>query len=333
MRSGGFRTPLGCLAVIALGATQLPRAAAAGDNHPSPTADAIVAEVGPRKIYQSALVERVRNKLPRSSYHPTPSPTTLQRLEAEAIAILIEEELLLLEAERRNIKPDPKRIEALVAGEQKKYGGKEKFDQFLARAGQNIAFVRNAVARHVTLEATRRQLVEEPAAVSREQAKRHFDQNPQQYVMPARWRLKHVLVKADPSAGNKGREEAKKRAEEIHAALAGKVTFDAAAKRFTGADFQDLGWVHQGSLLPEVEAAVKELKPGELSPPTASLFGYHLVQLMELQIPQPLTFDAVADSVMADLSAKRRTELLAQLLERCRKRWPVKTSLASPGER
>jgi peptidyl-prolyl cis-trans isomerase SurA len=43
----------------------------------------------------------------------------------------------------------------------------------------------------------------------------------------------------------------------------------------------DLGWVYPGDTVPEFERAMDALKPGEISPPVRSPFGWHLIQVIE----------------------------------------------------
>ncbi len=43
----------------------------------------------------------------------------------------------------------------------------------------------------------------------------------------------------------------------------------------------DLDWVYPGDTVPEFERAMNELKPGEVSQPVKSPFGWHLIQVME----------------------------------------------------
>jgi peptidyl-prolyl cis-trans isomerase SurA len=43
----------------------------------------------------------------------------------------------------------------------------------------------------------------------------------------------------------------------------------------------DLGWLNPGETVPEFERAMNALKPGELSEPVRSSFGWHLIQVME----------------------------------------------------
>jgi peptidyl-prolyl cis-trans isomerase SurA len=43
----------------------------------------------------------------------------------------------------------------------------------------------------------------------------------------------------------------------------------------------DLGWITPGQMVPEFEKAMDALAPGEISEPTQSRFGWHLIQILE----------------------------------------------------
>ena len=43
----------------------------------------------------------------------------------------------------------------------------------------------------------------------------------------------------------------------------------------------DLGWISPGDTVPEFERAMDALKPGQISEPVRSPFGWHLIQVME----------------------------------------------------
>lgn len=63
---------------------------------------------------------------------------------------------------------------------------------------------------------------------------------------------------------------------EDFAALARLVSVDNSATRGG-----DLGWMQAGDAMPEFEAAVKNLQPGEVSEPVRTQYGYHLIQVLE----------------------------------------------------
>ena len=43
----------------------------------------------------------------------------------------------------------------------------------------------------------------------------------------------------------------------------------------------DLGWISPGDTVPEFEQAMAKLKPGEISAPVRSQFGWHVIQVTE----------------------------------------------------
>ena len=43
----------------------------------------------------------------------------------------------------------------------------------------------------------------------------------------------------------------------------------------------ELDWIYPGDTVPDFERALQELKPGEISQPVKTPFGYHLIQVLE----------------------------------------------------
>lgn len=67
--------------------------------------------------------------------------------------------------------------------------------------------------------------------------------------------------------------------------LAGRATFEDLAREHSqdgsAAQGGDLGWSTPGRYVPEFEAVLEALKPGEISQPVVSRFGVHLIELLE----------------------------------------------------
>jgi len=95
--------------------------------------------------------------------------------------------------------------------------------------------------------------------------------------------VRHILIKVNQvvTAAEARRKllELKERLDN-HAA-----TFEELAKLYSNdlsaAKGGDLGWIYPGDTVPEFERAMNELKPGEISQPIESPFGYHLIQVVE----------------------------------------------------
>lgn len=65
----------------------------------------------------------------------------------------------------------------------------------------------------------------------------------------------------------------------------GQATFAALAREYSqdasAAQGGDLGWVNPGQFVPEFEAVMNRLQPGQISDPLISRFGVHLIQLLQ----------------------------------------------------
>lgn len=96
-------------------------------------------------------------------------------------------------------------------------------------------------------------------------------------------RARHILIKVNQVVSP---EEARRRLADLKQRLDNNAaSFEELAKKFSN-DLSasaggDLGWIYPGDTVPEFERAMNALKPGEVSQPIESPFGYHLIQVLE----------------------------------------------------
>lgn len=99
----------------------------------------------------------------------------------------------------------------------------------------------------------------------------------------AQTRLRHILVRTSEVVSE---ADARRRLEELRERIVtGGADFSALA-RLHSADASaarggELGWVFPGDTVPDFERAMDALKPGEVSQPVKSPFGWHLIQVLE----------------------------------------------------
>jgi peptidyl-prolyl cis-trans isomerase SurA len=97
-------------------------------------------------------------------------------------------------------------------------------------------------------------------------------------------RARHILVRTSELVSE---AEARRRIADLRERIVnGNAEFGALAKAHSddtasAARGGELDWVHPGDTVPEFERALQELKPGELSQPVRTPFGYHLIQVLE----------------------------------------------------
>ncbi|WP_229483517.1 peptidylprolyl isomerase [Massilia horti] len=96
---------------------------------------------------------------------------------------------------------------------------------------------------------------------------------------------RHILMKVTPTMTE---AEVKRKLLELKEKMAHKAaTFEELAKQYSqdGSALKggDLGWLYPGDMdsAPELEIAMKELKPGEVSDIIQTPFGFHLLQVIE----------------------------------------------------
>jgi parvulin-like peptidyl-prolyl isomerase len=139
--------------------------------------------------------------------------------------------------------------------------------------------------------------VEQKVTYTNAQALAYYRNNIAQYRLQAETRLSHILVPTRAQA-------LAIRAEATPANFAGLArerSEDDAAKSSGG----DLGPLTSVSLLPEIAAVADKLKPGQISQPVQSQFGWHILLLRRIKA-RTKAFDEVrAQIIMQELGVKR----------------------------
>lgn len=96
-------------------------------------------------------------------------------------------------------------------------------------------------------------------------------------------RARHILLRLSPQLSE---ADAVARLAGYRQQIAsGQATFEALAREHSqdgsAQDGGNLGWAQTGQFVPEFEAAIGRLRPGEMSPPVVSRFGVHLIRVDE----------------------------------------------------
>jgi peptidyl-prolyl cis-trans isomerase C len=159
--------------------------------------------------------------------------------------------------------------------------------------------------------------VDARVTVTQDEIKAFYTVHADTFTAPRESRVSHILVKTEADA-----LDLKKRLNEGEdfAGLAKKVSLDLAT-RYKGGD---LGVIKPGQMVPQFEQAVRNLKVGDISPPVATPFGYHLIKLNERTAGTVQSFDEtkdlVKDQLLLEKKRKRFDELVASLRSKAKLR-------------
>jgi len=93
---------------------------------------------------------------------------------------------------------------------------------------------------------------------------------------------RHILLRSKDGVTD---AELRQRLEALKTRIAGGANFADLARQQSedgsASNGGDLGWITPGETVPEFEQAMNELKPGQVSNPIQSQFGWHLIQVLE----------------------------------------------------
>ena len=120
---------------------------------------------------------------------------------------------------------------------------------------------------------------------------------------------------------------------EDFAKVAGEVSKDPGSGKEGG----DLGWFTKDRMVPEFSEAAFKMKPGEVSEPVKSQFGWHVIKLEETRTKPLPSFDEVKDQVEQYLTRKVQNDIVVALrakgkVERLDAPTPAATPAPAPPE-
>lgn len=212
---------------------------------------------------------------------------------------------------------------------------KNEFAQSMQASGQNVTLdmlvqqlgitekeLRESVEQSIGIEKMLfNRGMEEP---SDEEARAFYDENREEsFTMPEQVHVKHVLIAVEQGSDDAVWQEAKKRADAVRAdAVKDDADFEELARtRSEGPSAEqggDLGFVPRGKTVPEFENAAFDLKPGEISEPVKSPFGWHVIKLIERKDAEAVDYDEIAERLKLQLKGERIKESLDAYLTELR---------------
>jgi peptidyl-prolyl cis-trans isomerase C len=151
--------------------------------------------------------------------------------------------------------------------------------------------------------------VDEKVKVDNEEAKKFFDQNADKLTVGTKIKASHILVETEKEANdvldkiNKGRG---------FADLAKSLSKDSVSAKKGG----DLGYFGRGQMVPEFERAALSLKPGEVSKPVRTRFGYHVIKLIDIKKGEPAKFEESKEAIMRQITMEKRKKIFDKFVDR-----------------
>lgn len=142
-----------------------------------------------------------------------------------------------------------------------------------------------------------------PAAVDEATLRKRYQDEQSRFMEPEQRLASHILIKLDAGADEATRKAAEAKATKLaeqasqpsvdFAALARENSEDPGSKAAGG----DLGWVASGVMVKPFEDALFAMQPGEIKGPVKTDYGYHILQLREVNAGKQVPFEKVRDQL------------------------------------
>ncbi len=156
----------------------------------------------------------------------------------------------------------------------------------------------------------------DPAAI-----KKAYEARMAQYEVKETRQASHILISVDAGATAEAKQKARAKADEIYGQLKqspGK--FAELAKAYSqdpgsAANGGDLGFFGRGAMVKPFDAAVFQMKTGEISAPVESQYGFHIIRLTAIRAGQAKSLDEVRGQIEAELKKEQAGRKFAELAE------------------
>jgi parvulin-like peptidyl-prolyl isomerase len=252
--------------------------------------DRIAAVVNNEIITLSELEKRAAPELARigSDREAQSRAAAHNKILHQVLDSMIGEKLVDLQLKEANIEVTDAEVDAAVENiKTQNHFDNEKLEQALKQEGLSMAKWRSEVLKkQLARFKLMRSKTEAKVKVSNDDVRSEYTRWAKLEAGDAEIHARHILVRVEENASPEQIESARRRAEKIveEARKAGGDFAELARRKGEGATAKeggDLGFFRRGVMFQEFEKVAFALKPGEVSDPVRTQFGWHVIKVEE----------------------------------------------------
>jgi peptidyl-prolyl cis-trans isomerase SurA len=180
----------------------------------------------------------------------------------------------------------------------------KKFDTALAKEGLTLEQYKSELREQMTLSRLFNKYVRSGVAIDEAEARQFYQNNQKTYSLPDEIRVRQIFLRLPENATKAQETEIRDKALGVYErAKKGEDFIRLVHEISEGVTVEqdgDLGFMQREHMLPEIEEAVRMLKPGEIAGPLKFAGGYNVIKLEEVRTPAR-PFEKVKDEIMKTL--------------------------------
>ena len=253
-------------------------------------------------------------------------PERLGRLRKTLLNRLVDEALIDQAIKKDGVETDIKKLEEDFNKYKSRFKNESQYTQYLERSGMTEKRIREQLKKTLLLVT----LLERRGGldVKDEEAKDFYGKHQNLYQERETVHAAHILIKVPKDADDAAKEDAKKRITAAQKALKKKKAFDELAKEISEGPSAprggDLGFFGRGQMVKEFEEVAFSLKPGKVSKPVQTPFGWHLIKVLDKKEGRTKKFEEVKPRLVESLRRKKFAQQKRDLLKSLRDQATIK---------
>lgn len=223
-----------------------------------------------------------------------------------ALQRLIEQRLLLQEARKAGVTVESAEVLRRFDQFRERLGSPEEVADQLRQMAMSEEQVREKIRDQLLVQQLVDAKVRATITVSPQEVASELSQHPELAKKGDRIKASHILIRVTEA---RPVEQARALIEDIRRQALAGAEFEQLARQYSEDDQKDDGgrmdWVAEGELMPELDAALFALKPGEISAPINSRLGVHLLRVDDRRASEHLSLTEAHRSVYQQIYQRK----------------------------
>lgn len=241
-------------------------------------------------------------------------PQMAQFYKKQMLQRVVDENLLEEAVEAKKITVSDEEVQKEYDKFVARFPSKEQFEMYFKRSGMSEEELRSDLRKRM-----RHEKLLSDTSVSEADIKDFYDKNVERFTEEEQVKARHILFKVAKDADDKTVKAAEKKAKDVEKLAKKKdADFGELAKEYSEGPSAprggDLGMFPRKRMVKPFSDAAFELKPGQISGPVRTDFGYHIIKVEEKKDAQVKSLDEVKEMIELNLTSTKIREGMNKLL-------------------
>lgn len=259
--------------------------------------DRIIAIVGDEIILESEVYQNAQSLALQQGMNLLKDQSKFEKLKEDVLQEMINQKVLLAKAREDSIVVEAREVDRELENRLQQIiqnvGSEEKLEEVYGYPIRRIRReFRTTVQEGLLVDKVKYQHLND-IRVTRAEIEQYYQEHPEAFPkMKDAVEIAHIL--RETGSGGKAEVRAQARADSIYEAIRSGASFDSLAKWLsedpnTAKNYGRIGWTEKGDLLSTFEDAAYALKPGEISRPVQTRYGFHIIRMDDRREDKILT--------------------------------------------